>query len=293
MGASINSINAKGATRIINGSEATYYSQFPYMVSLQKIIELQNDTRGHRCGGALVTLQHVLTAASCSFEPKNGGMVYINPHAYRVFAGGVNLADDTTSHNSRSISQIVRHPDYSTVAPFVDLAVFFLSSPFSSITNTPVRLPLVDTDIFLSVCYVSGWGAQNATSSASVQLMYLRKSIGEIRDCTRYYEYQLINTNSLVCAHGVNFAEFAGCTGDIGNPLVCENYLHGIQILNKNCTVSDAPEVYTRVFKHRSWINGLIGMDEPAPGTASTFQPGIAVLAVIVTIQIITANVIH
>ena len=78
--------------------------------------------------------------------------------------------------------------------------------------------------------------------------------------------------------------------GDLGNPLICNGNFKGILIHpgNSNCsslTAIPRPEIYTRVFTFRSWIYSVSG--------ASTFQPGMAVLAVIAIVQIITQNVLH
>lgn len=52
-------------------------NMFFFQISLQQVSELQSPTRGHKCGGALVTHQHVLTTASCTFYNNSGLVLFI------------------------------------------------------------------------------------------------------------------------------------------------------------------------------------------------------------------------
>nr|ADT80824.1 serine protease 54 [Mamestra configurata] len=294
-GTHASSINAERANRIVEGATASV-NQFQYMVSLQKISELQSYTRGHRCGGALVTLQHAVTAASCNFDIINGVSVAIAPVEHRVFAGAVTLTSDNSPYHIRNIINITVHPDYYASSLLVnDIAVIFLESAFSS-TIAPVLLPIRDAGVTEPTpCYVSGWGAQNDTATASVQLMYLQKRIQEQQNCRAYYGSLPVGplnvVDSMICAFGDQQTPFSGCTGDIGNPLVCSGYLNGILVRSKKCIVSPDSEVYTRISSYTTWINGTI--TGQGSGAASTFQPGMVVLAVIAIAQIIIANVIN
>lgn len=44
---------------------------YDFQISLQQISMLPDQIQAHRCGGALITLQHALTLASCVYTINN------------------------------------------------------------------------------------------------------------------------------------------------------------------------------------------------------------------------------
>lgn len=282
------------SNRISNALPAAE-NQFPYAISLQKLSEIQSTTRGHRCGGALISLEHALTAASCTFDNNNGVFSPINPAEYRVFVGSVRLTNDTSPDRTRNVSFISVHPMHNMSAPYVnDIAVITLISRFPENAVTIVRLSVPSADPFYGSCTVAGWGAQSISASASTQLMYLQKTIYSLDRCTTLFGNlnYTVGRNMICATSGQTVA--SGCAGDVGNPLVCENggphdiLLTGLLTITKNCIASENPEVYSRVSTYYQWI--LVAMTYlppgPAPGAASTFQPGLAMLTIFALIQV-------
>uniref|UniRef100_A0A2A4ITN2 Peptidase S1 domain-containing protein n=1 Tax=Heliothis virescens TaxID=7102 RepID=A0A2A4ITN2_HELVI len=89
-----------------------------------------------------------------------------------------------------------------------------------------------------------------------------------------------------VCAWPIT--NTSGCQGDLGNPLVCNNQLHGVLFLSKDCSSPmpvPLPDVYTRVFSHRAWLNEIIGDDEPSG--AATYRSGVGLVAIFALVQIV------
>ncbi|KAJ8727492.1 hypothetical protein PYW07_001611 [Mythimna separata] len=311
---------AEGSNRILNGSPATE-NQFPYMISLQRLSEVHSDTRGHKCGGVLVTLQHALTAAKCATENDGVPIVHINPAEYRVFAGSVLLTNDTSVERIRRIAKITIHPDYDpdTTLPanqrINDIAVIILGAPFSNNTVTP--LSVIDIGFAERVtCILSGWGVQGSTSTvANTQLMFAQMQAIDQITCHFWVSPSVATTKLCAFAPGV-IQGAAGCEGDIGGPLVCRDGLAGILIEASDCrTVPLRPQLFTRVSNYTSWIKSVkeqpipeLGPEpstvapttlpttpgtSPRPSKATTSKPVMAVLVVIVLAQIITANAIH
>ena len=71
--------------------------------------------------------------------------------------------------------------------------------------------------------------------------------------------------------------------GDLGNPLVCGGHLTGVLVYSgaNNCqapVVALQPEIYARISNVREWVQTTAG--------ANTFQPAMALLAVITIFQI-------
>ncbi|KAJ8727491.1 hypothetical protein PYW07_001610 [Mythimna separata] len=293
-GTPISSLSVERTNRISGGSPATD-TQFGYMISLQERSQLSTYTRGHRCGGALVTLRHAVTSASCVHEIKNKQYVVINATEYRVFAGAVDLTNDTSTDRHRDIKKITVHPDYRPNTPYVnDIAIITLASEFPSNAVSTVALAVTDPiSIQGGICQSSGWGSQNETSSASTQLMHIRKAMFEQTICREIYSEGMGETiqiniiNTMLCA--INF-QASSCEGDLGNPLVCNSNLNGILIYHRSgCSdePSAIPDIYTRISSFRPWIQ-----ETTTPSGASSFQPGIA-LGLICIIQIVTAKVLQ
>ncbi|XP_049694678.2 granzyme M [Helicoverpa armigera] len=279
-------ISFESTARISGGGNALV-NQFPYAVSLQQINLLNEYTRGHACGGVLITYQHVLTAASC-IQPR-GSQGQIIPNQYRVFAGSISLTNDTNADLIRTPANFTVHPSYTGYPALANnLAIITLVSAFPAHAVTPISLPSATFDpADFTICNVVGWGAQNNSASASVNLRYASKYIYNQNLCTFQYSSLEGTPNilpSMLCATSYDILS-AGCMGDIGNPLVCQGGLTGILSVHNSCASLPFPEVYTRVSNYTTWIRSVTG-------GASTFQPAVATLIIFALVQLITAKVI-
>ncbi|XP_021200647.3 chymotrypsin-1 [Helicoverpa armigera] len=294
------SYSVEGASRIIGGTVATG-NEFNYMVSLQRISEVAQLTRGHRCGGALITLSHALTAASCLHN--NNQLIVASEH--RLFAGATRLDDDSNEYRVRNVANFTIHPEFNPSQRFnYDIAVITTVSPFSNVAVSTLRLPTEDIGIQLEPgCTTPGWGAQNSSATASYQLMFIRSRITENAVCFQSYVNQGTSITvfpNMLCA--LPPTNSTGCHGDIGNPLVCGDYLQGVLFLSKDCAspvVMPSPDVYSRVFSHGAWLNetvfGIISQENtttvapPTESGASTYQAGAGLLTIFALVQIVTS----
>uniref|UniRef100_A0A2A4JFE9 Peptidase S1 domain-containing protein n=1 Tax=Heliothis virescens TaxID=7102 RepID=A0A2A4JFE9_HELVI len=286
LGTSYSSV--EGAPRIIGGIAASE-KQFLYMVSLQLLSEVDLETRGHRCGGALITYSHALTAASCLYYQNNQGIfIEIFTREYRLFAGSERLDNDDASR-IRSISNFTMHPEFDPRQPYInDIAIITTSEAFPTNVVTPLNLPVGDVTVNNpSNCQSPGWGGQDSSASASYHLMYTESYVTENGACSRFYskEGTMIDMQpSMLCA--VPYMHTSGCQGDIGNPLVCNNDITGILFLSKTCSSpieTSNPDVYTSVFSYKAWI-------EETTNGASTYQLGIGLLAMLALVQIVIST---
>ncbi|KAJ8733379.1 hypothetical protein PYW08_001677 [Mythimna loreyi] len=291
-GIHVSSLDLERTNRIAGGSPASE-TGFRYMVSLQERSQLGANTRGHKCGGALYTLRHVVTSASCVHVQTSGQWAVIRPSDYRVFAGSVDLTNDTSADRHRGIERITVHPDYRTNTPYAnDIAVITLASEFPSNVVSTVALAVNDPGTLQGpVCQASGWGSTDQANTASTQLMQITKTVYDLDPCRGVYGtsipgYPQINiVNSMICALN---AQTSSCQGDLGNPLVCNSTLNGVLIAHRNeCSdqPNPLPEVYTRISSFRSWLQTTAG--------ASTFKPGMAILGLICIVQLVSAKILQ
>lgn len=287
-----------GSNRLSNAIDAEE-NQFPYMISLQQLSGIQSDTRGHRCGGALISLRHALTAASCTFNVNNHGVISpINPAEYRVFAGSRQLMNDTSSDRHRNVSFISMHPSFEMSRPYVnDIAVITLVFQFPERVVQPIGMWASSLDPISGdqVCTVAGWGGTHAPNSAATMLKYLPKSLFNRDSCATLYRniFEITIERNMICATSGQSAS-SGCAGDVGNPLVCydsssnTHSIAGILTITMDCRISDLPEVYSRVHTYYQWVQVAMTYTapDPVPGGASFTKPVLAMLAIFALIQI-------
>ncbi|XP_073967140.1 trypsin alpha-like [Choristoneura fumiferana] len=279
------------SNRISGGGYAANL-QFPFMASLQRIVNNQAvATRGHRCGGALITFQHVLTAASCLYEwNADGTRSPISTANYRVFAGAHQLTNDTSADRVRPFSNIPNTRVLGNSILLNDIGVITLTVPFPNTVVTPIALPAASYNPRDDLsCTVAGWGAlnNNPTSLASVDLKFAAKYIYNQEMCTNVYNTQhgMPNIrNTMVCAASYDIVS-SGCVSDEGNPLICDGVLTGILALHGNCAASSYPEIYTRVNNYTSFIRGVTG-------SANTFTPGASILILLTLTQMAFASLL-
>ncbi|XP_047106875.1 chymotrypsin-like elastase family member 1 [Schistocerca piceifrons] len=99
-----------------DSQKAAPAGQFPYQVSLQ-VSAL--GTRHHSCGGALISISAVLTAAHCAQNS-----------TYYAVAGEVNLSIDEGTEQTSLVAEQIVHPDYpgDNVLIVNDIAIFKLGT---------------------------------------------------------------------------------------------------------------------------------------------------------------------
>ncbi|KAJ8708833.1 hypothetical protein PYW08_010215 [Mythimna loreyi] len=272
-------------------------NQFPYMVSLQRLSEVHNQNRGHMCGGALVTLQHALTAASCLivFDPDSKEYVPIDRDEYRVFAGSVTIADFGSPDQIRRIANVVAHPQYTVVWDVNDIGVIVLGTPYLINTVGLLTVRVVDPSETLHACSSMGW-------RSGTQLIHEPMIALSENTCNGL---TMVLPNML-CARPENIS--ARCPGDRGSPLVCDGL---VGILSASDTCSLPPQMFTRVSRFTTWVDSVLALPipelgpepstvapppttptttTPAPGAASMFQPALTLLAAVAVAQFIIAR---
>jgi len=222
--------------RIVGGAPATR-GEFPWMVSIQ--------VGSHICGGAIINANWIVTAAHCAEYAAN---------RYTIVAGEHNQNVNEGSEQSRSVAQIIRHPNYNANTYANDIAVMRLSSAFT--LGTYVRaatLPSSGAGVSgnLVVC---GWGTTSQGGSLSAILLKVTVPFVNTATCQQAYGNQIVA--GMICA-GTGGKD--SCQGDSGGPLHSGNTLVGIVSWGYGCAVAGYPGVYASVPYYRSWIQQHTG----------------------------------
>ncbi|XP_077068337.1 trypsin-3-like [Siphateles boraxobius] len=240
-------------TKIVGGENAVAGS-WPWQASLHRI-----SSASHFCGGSLINKEWVLSAAHC-FKSITASNV-------RIYLGRQLQSGSNPFEVSRTVTQIIIHPSYSTSTQNNDLALLQLSS---SVTFTdyirPVCLAAAGS-VFGggTKSWITGWGklSSGATSIPNtlqeVQIPIVNNSV-----CNTAYGGSI--TSKMICA-GVNEGGKDSCQGDSGGPMVSKNESQwiqsGIVSFGKGCALPKIPGVYTRVSQYQSWISFQISSDQP------------------------------
>ena len=213
------------------------------------MVSLQTNSGYHFCGGSLVREDWVVTAAHCVQGD--------SPSQVKVKIGLHNV-NGTQGSITKSVSQIIIHPSYSSWTLNNDYALLRLSSP---ITNfEPIQL-VTDTshDEEPVMATTMGWGATQSGGWGSNILLEVDVPIDD--SCGNYSNSDI--TNNMVCA-GYSGGGYDSCQGDSGGPLIMTNSdgeyeLIGIVSWGYGCADAGYPGVYAKIHSRLDWFFGYIG----------------------------------
>ncbi|XP_059521464.1 kallikrein-7-like [Myotis daubentonii] len=218
--------------RIINGVSCPRGSH-PWQVALY-------DNDEFHCAGVLLNQQWVLTVAHCRLSEyivQMGSDLLVDGNVQRIWA-----------------TQYFVHPRYNNSNYNHDIMLVKLSSPATlSPTVSTIDLPSSCKDPGTS-CTVSGWGVTTGHAAATnpSELMCSNVNIISYQECQQ--SYQNLLKKYMLCAVPPDGLSNS-CTGDSGNPLVCEGSLQGLVSSGYfPCILPFAPVTYTRLCMYRKWV---------------------------------------
>lgn len=253
--------------RILTGSNPTEFGEFPWMLALLREEEGTEDGSIQylfQCGASLIHPQAALTAAHCVSSLKEREL--------KIRAGewDTDAQTEPLPYQERSVSQIIKHPDYYSGALYNDISLLILDSPLTIAANVlPICLPDQEAVFDSSRCFATGWGVDAYGRGANYQTVLRKVEIPIVpsTDCqeklrsTRLGSFFRLH-DSFICAGGEPGEDT--CKGDGGGPLVCQlpnasRYVQvGIVSWGIDCGMNNIPGVYTNVPRFRNWIDNLL-----------------------------------
>ncbi|XP_019548753.3 chymotrypsin-2-like [Aedes albopictus] len=220
---------------IVGGSNAGE-GQFPYQVSLRSA------ANAHFCGGSIINNNWVLSAAHCTVGRTTANTI--------VVAGTLLLNAGGERHPS---SQIINHPQYSSLTLANDVSVVRVATPFvftGTIASVALEENFVNT---ASNAQASGWGQTSNPGSIPNHMQWVNVDIISLEECRS--RHNVVNAarvhDTTICSSSPT--GIGMCMGDSGGPLSHGGRQQGIVSWGIACA-QGFPDVFARVSSHRAWI---------------------------------------
>ncbi len=249
-------------TRAIVGGADTTIEQHPWQVTLQ-VPEV-----AHWCGGSILSLDWILTAAHC---------VDGFPASDVTVRAGLTRLSQSDRQISR-VSEIIVFPGYVHPTLGKDVALLRLSTPLDLsgpkasaiglVTQRDEALGLTDPGVDT---LVTGWGALSEGGSGPDTLQVVEVPV--ISNAVAEQAYQAIYptltiTDDQLAAGLFNIGGKDSCQGDSGGPLTVVNgsgtrLLAGVVSWGFGCARPQLPGMYARVSRFVAWIEGYTSPESP------------------------------
>ncbi|XP_068756841.1 chymotrypsin-like elastase family member 2A [Montipora capricornis] len=183
--------------RVVNGKDATAHS-WPWMVSLRY-------NGRHICGGSLIKVNWVVTAAHCVERDRPIG-------SYMVVLGSHRRTSTTKFQRSYNLKKIIIHEGYHRNHLRNDIAVLQLeASVDTSLQVNVVCFPKAENRVEPGKkCYITGWGRTVGGGNDAITLQEAPLPVADIKICSRINGMlRPVDDKTMLCAGGEGIA--GGC----------------------------------------------------------------------------------
>ena len=276
--------------KIVGGVPAAR-GAYPFQVAL---FTTANGKDGMMCGGSLINMKWVLTAAHCITKAAENDAPY-PATMVNVFAGGLSFGEGDRVRAAR----VIVHPRYTSRGLMAnDIALLELERPINDTSGAkPITIAAGANDYASGTpVKLLGWGKTTEGGASSKILLELNIAVVDRKLCNQsIVEYRAIQSieafrtaqkhlrfsnetlktllttaiagappvvnDQTICA-----GEMAGgkdaCQGDSGGPLFVISEGRHVQVglvsWGEGCARPKLPTVYTRVSTHADWIKQIV-----------------------------------
>ncbi|XP_036341164.1 chymotrypsin-like protease CTRL-1 isoform X1 [Rhagoletis pomonella] len=239
------------------GAGQAQFGEYPWVAALLTNNEV------YLGAGALITAQHVLTAAHKVYN--------ISTSTFKVRVGEWDAASTSEPIPAQDvlIAAVYLHPNFNSANLQNDIAIIQLATAVSLTTKSTVGTVCLPTTTFVGqTCYVAGWGKNDFGPTGAYQAIEREVDVPLITNAacqsllqaTRLGSSFQLNNSSFICAGGQ--AGKDACTGDGGAPLVCQSnniwYVVGLVAWGIGCGQGGVPGVYVNVATYLAWIQTVL-----------------------------------
>nr|ATU82465.1 venom S1 protease 26 [Lethocerus distinctifemur] len=256
------SCGSTNKARIVAGRKASR-NEFPFMAGLKEL------GKGEIfCGASVLTPQHVLTAAHCTYPLKMFRKFHL-----AVVVGAHVQSEDEPNRQELAVKRTIEHENYHPRKYFNDIAMVVLEEPISFTQSAgPVCLPSEPLSLVNEQVKVMGWGKLGAGRGTSSVLRKLNIKVIPLEVCKKNFKREiLLDPPTQICTIRRNKDS---CAGDSGGPLVwldpeTNRYtLVGLVSYGKTLCAT-GPAVNTDLSAHLDWIQRKIAVTHPEEKTCS------------------------
>ncbi|XP_068127853.1 granzyme A-like [Hyperolius riggenbachi] len=227
--------------KIVGGKEAIPHSR-PYMA----FIYTEGDYGGELCGGTLIDLSWVLTAAHCTINSST--IIELGLHSW--------AEEDEYAQQLKVLKWRTYHYREGTHDNDIQLVKLSGKATLSKAVE-PLDLPTTFSDVKDgTICESAGWGAtsNNEEDGTSEKLMEVSLPVISRERCGEIWSPRVI-TENMMCTLDV-YGRKDTCFGDSGGPLICDGELRGVVSFGpETCAHPILPAVYAYLNEDNvNWI---------------------------------------
>nr|ATU82410.1 venom S1 protease 11 [Lethocerus distinctifemur] len=251
--------------RIVGGRRALA-NEFPLMAGLK--------AKGHKgvfCGGFVVTIGHVITAAHCTYPLRSLRKIKLV-----VVVGEHDQSEKNGNKQHLAVLKTIEHERFNPVTFFNDISIVVLKKhmTFNQLIG-PACLPSGPIELVNEQVKVLGWGRLSAARVSSDVLMKLNLRVIPLQMCKEKFKRVIdVDSPTQICTVRKNKDS---CEGDSGGPLIWldpeTNRYTVVAIVSYGKTLcGTAPAVNTDVSVHLNWIQQKISATYPELMTCSKIE---------------------
>jgi len=234
-----------GISDRIVGGEIVEPNSIPFQISMQFKGILGGFS--HSCGGSVYDASTILTAAHCCAGQSASNI--------QIVAGDHSLSGNEGTEQTRAVTRVVDHEDFSSFTLKNDVCLLKLAAPLNLNSEvSPVALPS-QGQLFPDSgrATVSGWGTLRSGGALPDLLHAVEVPLVSDASCEDSYGNRM-SAKEMLCA---GEAGKDSCQGDSGGPLICKDgdVQCGVVSWGIGCADAGYPGVYSEVSNYIDWIS--------------------------------------